>query len=114
MTPEGAVKAQVDKRLKEALAYYLKPVQNGMGAPALDYHGIHAGYGYVIETKAPGKEPTPRQVNTLRRCYAAGGSCFVIDGVGPDMLELEQWLRSPHAGFLSSSSISSLKITATC
>lgn len=101
MTPEGRVKAQVDRFLKEALAYYLKPVQNGMGAPALDYHGIHRGLGFVVETKAPGKHPTPRQINTLRRIAAAGGACFVIDGTGTDLSELSMWLRNPCVSFWS-------------
>lgn len=114
MTPEGRVKAKVDALLKQAKAYYLKPVQNGMGAPALDYHGVHRGLGVVIETKAPGKHPTSRQVNTLRQNAAAGGACFVIDGVGSDLMELENWLHFPVLGYLSSKSKSCLQTTEHC
>ncbi len=98
------MKATVDRLLKEHKAYYLKPVQNGMGAPALDYHGTHQGLGYVNQTKPAGKTPTPRQIFTLRQNAAAGAACFVIDGDGPDLMELENWLHFPVMGFQSSSS----------
>jgi len=116
MTPEGKVKSQVDVLLKEMAAYYLKPVQNGMGAPALDYHGVHRGLAFVIETKAKGKRPSPRQVNTIRRIAAAGGSCFVIDDIsGADYAELHNWLHFPLSDFLSTSAKSCLVPTdSTC
>jgi hypothetical protein len=78
VTPEGRIKAKVDAVLKKYGAYYLKPVQNGMGAPAVDYHGIANGHGFVIETKAPGGAPTARQLHTLSQVRKAGGSTFVI------------------------------------
>jgi hypothetical protein len=93
MTPEGKIKAQIDALLKAHGAYYLKPVQNGLGAPGLDYHGIHRGLGFVIEAKRPGGEPTPRQYQTLEKARYAGGAAFVIDG--PHGLALlEEWLRT--------------------
>lgn len=94
MTPEGKVKAKIDVLLKQYGAYYLKPVQNGMGAPALDYHGIHRGVGFVIEAKAPGKEPTDRQLRTMKAIWAAGGAVFVIDG-DHGLTLLAQWLTNP-------------------
>lgn len=108
MTPEGKVKAAIDKLLKQHKAYYLKPVQNGMGAPALDYHGVHQGLSYVIEAKAKGKTPTPRQINTLRECAAAGSACFFIDG---DLTELSNWLTFPFPGYLCQSLKTSLPDT---
>lgn len=99
MTPEGKVKAHCDVHLKSSGAYYAKPVQNGMGAPMLDYHGIHKGFGFVIETKSPGKIPTARQLNTLRQVIAAGGSAFVIDG---EYTELYNWLALPVPNFTNS------------
>jgi hypothetical protein len=92
MTPEGAIKAKIDDVLKAHGAYYLKPVQNGMGAPGLDYHGIHAGLGFAVEAKAPGKEPTIRQWRTIRAIEKAGGKVFIVD----DMLTLavlNAWLH---------------------
>lgn len=91
MTPEGRIKAKVDALLKQYGVYYLKPVQNGMGAPAVDYHCIALGHGFVIETKAPGQHLTPRQQATFNRVAAAGGSTFVVsDDVTLDALEA--WL----------------------
>lgn len=98
MTPEGRVKCAIDILLKLHKAYRLKPVQNGMGGAALDYHGVHQGLGFVIEAKAPGKSPTPRQINTLRACAAAGAACFHIDG---DVTELSNWLTFPYPGYQS-------------
>lgn len=98
MTPEGRVKAAIDKLLVLHKAYRIKPVQNGMGSPALDYHGIHQGLGFVIEAKAAGKQPTLRQINTLRAAAAAGAACFFIDG---DLTELLNWLTFPFPSYLS-------------
>ena len=58
-TPEGKVKEKVKKLLKAHGAYYHMPVQNGMGAPSLDFIGCHRGLYYGIETKAGNKQPTP-------------------------------------------------------
>ena len=88
MTREGRVKAKVDALLKKYGVYYLKPVQNGMGAPAVDYHCIANGFGFVIETKAPGKDLTSRQRATFAKVQAAGGWCFyVFDDGGLSLLE---------------------------
>lgn len=100
MTPEGKMKARVDKLLRAAETYCLKPVQNGMGAPALDYHGCHKGQAFFIETKAPGKHPTARQVNTMKKVTAAGGSVLVISD-DSDLEELQAWLHLPAAGYVN-------------
>ena len=89
MTPEGKVKAKVKAALVKAGAYYHMPVTNGFGAPTLDFVGCHRGNFFAIETKAPGKKPTPRQEITISQMQAAGGKVFVIDG---DTTELESWL----------------------
>ena len=96
MTPEGKVKAGIDRLLERAKAYQHKPVQNGMGKPALDYHvccrGLYAG----IEAKAKGEKPTKRQERTMREQYAAGGSVFLIDDLeGEDYRALQCWLSAP-------------------
>lgn len=88
MTPEGKVKEQVKKLLKAHGAYYHMPMQNGMGAPSLDFICCHNGRFFAIETKAPGKKPTPRQEQTMAEIAFAGGYVFVISNQeGLDILE---------------------------
>ncbi len=95
MTPEGRVKALIDRVLKEQHdTYYHKPVQNGMGAPTLDYVGCSAGRYFVVEAKAPGKLPTARQNDTMAKVVAAGGVAFVVDGE-ESLYELRLWLADP-------------------
>ena len=85
MTPEGKVKELVKRALKAAGAYYHMPVQNGMGAPTLDFIGCHKGTFIAVETKAPGKKPTPRQVLTIEAMRESGALVYVVDG--PETLE---------------------------
>lgn len=92
MTPEGIVKKEIKSILNEYGAYSFMPVQNGMGSPALDFHCIHYGRAFCIEAKAPGKNPTPRQAQTILNISAAGGRCFVIDGPA-GYAALKHWLR---------------------
>lgn len=93
MTPEGRVKAKIDRTLNEHKPglWYHKPVQNGMGKPCLDYHGVIFGRYFAIEAKAPGERPTPRQRITMDEIEKAGGQTFVIDG-DAGVYALEQWL----------------------
>lgn len=72
-TPEGKLKDQVKAFLKERGAYYHMPVQMGYGSPTLDFIGCYQGKFFAIETKAPGKGPTPRQNATMRIIEDAGG-----------------------------------------
>lgn len=80
MTPEGKVKAKVNKALEEfgPLVYRFMPVQNGMGAPGLDYFLCVNGHFVSIETKAKGGKLTPRQELTKQKIEAAGGWVFVV------------------------------------
>lgn len=94
MTPEGKVKDRVKKLLKEAGAYYHLPVLNGMGAPTLDIIGCHRGAFFAIETKAPGKKPTERQLQTMEAMSAAGGTVFVVDGSDASMAAVRAWLAT--------------------
>jgi hypothetical protein len=101
-TPEGRVKDIVNSALKNAGAYKHCPVGNGLGAPALDYHVGHNGFYAGIETKALGKRPTDRQVQTMIEIRDAGGSLFMIDG--PDSMDfaaLQGWLKHPAAGCIA-------------
>lgn len=61
--------------------------------PTLDYIGCCQGVFFVIETKRPGKLPTPRQEATIASVIKAQGKAFVIDG---DTTELEEWLKDPR------------------
>lgn len=79
MTPEGKIKAKV----KRALAtlpkrYSFMPVQNGMGAPSLDFINCINGFFLAIETKTPGKQLTPRQKTTALAIRDALGVVYVI------------------------------------
>lgn len=92
MTPEGKVKEKVKKLLKLLGIYYHMPVMNGMGAPTLDFICCFNGKYIAIETKAPGKKPTPRQLITMREIEKAGGWVFVVAN-DDDLLALEATLR---------------------
>lgn len=90
-TPEGKIKAGVSAALKKHDVYYEMPVPSGYGKSGLDYNGCHHGKYFSIETKAPGKKPTPRQELTIAAIEKSGGKVFVIDGpIG--IGELEWWL----------------------
>lgn len=92
-TPESLVKAKVRKVLKMFGAYWHSPVQNGMGAPSLDFVCCYHGKYVAIETKAPGKKPTPRQEITIAEIVAAGGKVFVVsDDEG--CKELAYWMKA--------------------
>lgn len=93
-TPEGKIKEHVKKLLRLHDAYWHCPVQNGMGAPSLDFVCCHMGRYFAIETKAPGGKPTSRQQNTMLQIERAGGRTFVIDG---DYTELTRWLAGEPA-----------------
>jgi len=94
-TPEGKVKAKVKKafeylRHEGYEIYYHMPVQNGMGAPTLDFIGCFRGQFFAIETKAPGKKPTERQLTTIADMERAGAKVFVYDGT--NTAEFSDWL----------------------
>lgn len=72
-TPEGKLKDQVKAFLKEKGAYYIMYVPSGYGTPGLDFAGCYKGRFFAIETKAPGKVPTPRQNATMSTMQKAGG-----------------------------------------
>lgn len=87
-TPEGKVKDMVRRALarlvfpgtSRSAVYSFMPVQNGMGAPGLDFYLCVNGYFVAIETKAAGKKPTPRQEHTMGQITAANGLTLVVDG----------------------------------
>lgn len=93
MTPEGKVKAKVKKILAKFEIYGWWPVPSGYGESSLDFIGCINGRFFAIETKAPGKAPTPRQEECIRRMKAAGAEVFVIDDSAQSYRELEVFLH---------------------
>lgn len=92
-TPEGKVKRRVSQILKHASeVYYFMPVQTGYGSPTLDYLGSSRGRAFAIETKAPGKKPTVRQLAIMREMEKAGMKVFVIAGNPEEYEALRLWL----------------------
>jgi hypothetical protein len=78
MTPEGRVKKEVSKYLKDHGIYYFMPVQTGYGATTLDYLCCWLGKFIAIECKAGNNDLTNRQRMTAHAILSARGQCFVI------------------------------------
>jgi hypothetical protein len=97
MTPEGDVKKDIDKLLKqyEPQLWWHKPVLNGMGGPCLDYHCCYTGLYFAIEAKAPDKDLTDRQEITKDEIVAAGGTVFRVRNAH-ELGLLKQWLDHPR------------------
>lgn len=112
MTPEGKVKVQINKILARwALAvpmHVWMPVPNGYGKSGLDYHCVIGGHALIIEAKAPGGQPTPRQREALKLHLLAGATCFIISEQA-GLRALDRWFYvrevpdslKPIAGVLS-------------
>lgn len=100
MTPEGkvkkVVKAIIDKFGDKIDGFW--PVPSGYGESHLDYVGCANGWFFSIETKAPGKKPTPRQMERIRRVELAGGKAFVIDGSPEPLALMREWLEEVCGG----------------
>ena len=100
MTPEGKVKAAVNRVLDQYKGTYkFMPVPGGFGASSLDYLLCVNGRFVAIETKAPGKKPTDRQKMVIGQIKRAGGAVFVIDSVDAThelKAYLERTTNAPH------------------
>jgi hypothetical protein len=80
MTPEGKIKRAVKKVLaKYPDAYVFMPVVSGFGRGSLDYLICFHGKFIAVETKAPGKKPTPRQRQMIAQIERTDGQVLVID-----------------------------------
>lgn len=79
MTPEGKVKAAVDRILKRYGAWYVKPVSNGMGRAGIpDYLVCFMGRFLAIECKGSDQgKPTPLQSQQLALIHQAGGATYI-------------------------------------
>lgn len=96
MTPEGKVKAAIDKWLKKRGWWYCKPATGGYGkSGVLDYIvcrprlvleidvGTKMGEFITIEAKRKGglNDATQLQLDTIDDVQAVGGIAFVCDDV---------------------------------
>ena len=83
-TPEGKVKKEVAKWLRDNDIWYFMPMQNGMGVVGIpDFICCWRGEFLAIETKAPGKllNLTPNQKNRIREIEEHGGTAYVVDSL---------------------------------
>lgn len=80
MTPEGKVKREVVRQLKEMGAYYFSPVTGGYGRSGVpDIVGVYQGRFFGIECKAGSNRPTALQEKNLADIVAAGGIGVVVN-----------------------------------
>jgi hypothetical protein len=80
-TPEGVIKQRAVKLLKSVNAYYFFPATGGYGRSGVpDIIGCVGGMFFGIECKAPGKQPTALQTQSIHNIRKAGGIAFVYDG----------------------------------
>ena len=80
-TPEGKIKDEVKKYLKEIGAYYFMPVQTGYGAAGVDFYICYKGQFIALETKAGKAEPSPSQRKVLEDVDSCGGIALCINDV---------------------------------
>lgn len=94
--PEGYVREPVRKWLAALPhCYRFSPVQMGLGATTVDDLVCINGRFVGIEYKAPDKQPTPRQLLTLRQIHAAGGVAIWGDDADKIIEELKTALGLP-------------------
>ena len=77
-TPEGKVKDRIRALLIKNNVLYFMPVQNGYGAPALDFIICAGGRYAQIETKAGEGVMTPRQAAVAIAVENAGSIAGMI------------------------------------
>ena len=79
-TPEGFLKDQIKAHLNSLpRCYWYMPVPGGYGKQTVDFLCCINGLFIAVETKAPGKVPTPRQRVTIDEVGKAGGFAFCCD-----------------------------------
>lgn len=99
-TPEGKIKKQVNALLDQYKPIYRYwPVPSGFGASSLDCIVCYLGFFIAIETKAPGKKPTPRQEFCMDEMREAHGTVFVVDSEQTLALLKQHlnWLKATYA-----------------
>lgn len=80
MTPEGKIKAKVDKLLHQHKVWFYSPQAGPYGRAGIpDRVAIVRGQFVGIEVKADRtKKPTQLQRKCMAQIEAAGGKCFVV------------------------------------
>lgn len=114
MTPEGRVKAKVNKALKTLglECWRFMPVQSGYGTPALDYLLCIKGRFVALETKKPGGKLTPLQEGTKAAIEAAGGIVLIIQDDTSLEIAMKILLALEHAPY--GTSRTTFEIVCTC
>jgi len=79
-TPEGRIKARLDKMLKAEGVWYYCPQAGPHGVAGIpDRVAVVAGLFVGVECKADKtKKPTALQMKCMRDIEAAGGKCFLV------------------------------------
>lgn len=79
-TPEGRIKAKLDRMLKAEGVWFYSPQAGPFGVAGIpDRVAIITGQFVGIECKADKtKKPTALQLKCMRDIEAAGGKCFVV------------------------------------
>ena len=92
--PEAKVKAKLKRALKALPfpVYQFWPVQTGMGASTVDCLICTGGKFLAVETKAPGKHPTPRQRMLIEQIDEAGGIALVVS-TDEEIAKVLDWAR---------------------
>jgi len=111
-TPEGRIKSATEAYLtsigllpagKAVLVtavntgWFHKPVSIGMGVHGIpDYLCHFRGRFFTIETKVPGKDPTPLQAHQIKAINVSGAVAFVVRCV-EDLAWVETWRKKVDA-----------------
>ena len=79
-TPEGRIKAKLDRMLKAEGVWFYSPQAGPFGVAGIpDRVAVVTGQFVGIECKADKtKKPTALQTKCMRDIEAAGGKCFVV------------------------------------
>jgi Holliday junction resolvase len=88
-TPEGRVKDEIRKWLKEQGAYVFSPVQMGIGSRTLDLLVCWRGRFVAIEVKRPGKRAMKLQQHIIDEIVKSGGYAFCTDNLERAKVELK-------------------------
>lgn len=80
LTPEGKVKRQISKLLKDKGVWYFMPPANGYGRKGIpDYMASANGYLVGVEAKADAtKKPTALQIRCGEEMIASGAHWMVV------------------------------------
>ncbi len=110
---ERSVKQQVNELIKpygDEIWRYMAPASR-FGMPALDFLLCVGGKFVAVETKRPGKKPTPRQWETIKALRVAGATVLVVrDNEGLTFLDnllacivarLPETARAVYDGYLT-------------